>query len=167
MLNVKLLEIKLIVLFLLARADIALEGNKYKIVDPLTITSVPPEGCLLLKPLQSNVLWYVSWLQLPKVNVLSPYLLLLIPESWTKPQGLCFIEWTYNFSVIGSDLSESVTPSFMRRRGPYHVPPAIITRYSHKQCAQKIILSRPHLGVYLSGKAQRNIVWFGAINQTF
>ncbi|KAE9408989.1 cytochrome P450 [Gymnopus androsaceus JB14] len=49
-------EIKLIVLFLLARADIALEGNKYKIVDPLTITSVPPEGCLLLKPLQSNVL---------------------------------------------------------------------------------------------------------------
>ncbi|KAG7444134.1 cytochrome P450 [Guyanagaster necrorhizus] len=43
-------EIKLAVFFLIGRAFPVLEGNKYEVVDPLNITSVPPVGRLLLQP---------------------------------------------------------------------------------------------------------------------
>ncbi|KAF7347269.1 hypothetical protein MVEN_01482000 [Mycena venus] len=43
-------EIKMIVWSLLVKATPRLEGNKYRIVDPLNITSVPPQGELILEP---------------------------------------------------------------------------------------------------------------------
>ncbi|KAK0503647.1 cytochrome P450 [Armillaria luteobubalina] len=43
-------EIKLAVFFLIGRAFPSLEGDKYEVVDPLNITSVPPVGRLLLRP---------------------------------------------------------------------------------------------------------------------
>ncbi|KAJ7811771.1 cytochrome P450 [Mycena olivaceomarginata] len=43
-------EIKMIVWSLIAKATPRLVGNKYKIVDPLNITSVPPQGELILEP---------------------------------------------------------------------------------------------------------------------
>ncbi|KAJ7447261.1 cytochrome P450 [Mycena latifolia] len=43
-------EIKMIVWSIIVKATPRLDGNKYKIVDPLNITSVPPEGQLILEP---------------------------------------------------------------------------------------------------------------------
>ncbi|KAJ7238517.1 cytochrome P450 [Mycena haematopus] len=43
-------EIKIIVWSLIVKATPRLEGNKYEIVDPLNITSVPPKGELILDP---------------------------------------------------------------------------------------------------------------------
>ncbi|KAK0222167.1 cytochrome P450 [Armillaria fumosa] len=43
-------EIKLAVFFLIGRAFPSLEGDKYEVVDPLNVTSVPPVGQLLLRP---------------------------------------------------------------------------------------------------------------------
>ncbi|KAK0437130.1 cytochrome P450 [Desarmillaria tabescens] len=43
-------EIKLAVFFLISRTFPALEGDKYEVVDPLNITSVPPVGRLLIRP---------------------------------------------------------------------------------------------------------------------
>ncbi|KAJ7194657.1 cytochrome P450 [Mycena pura] len=43
-------EIKMIVWSIIVKATPHLVGNKYKIVDPLNTTSVPPEGELILKP---------------------------------------------------------------------------------------------------------------------
>ncbi|KAJ7083407.1 cytochrome P450 [Mycena belliarum] len=42
-------EIKMIVWSIIVKATPRLVGNKYKIVDPLNITSVPPEGTLILE----------------------------------------------------------------------------------------------------------------------
>ncbi|KAG7094094.1 hypothetical protein E1B28_007712 [Marasmius oreades] len=42
-------EIKVLMLLLLQRTEFALEGGDYKVVDPLTVTSVAPEGTLLLQ----------------------------------------------------------------------------------------------------------------------
>ncbi|KAJ7166517.1 cytochrome P450 [Mycena crocata] len=42
-------EIKMIVWSIIVKATPRLEGNKYQIVDPLNITSVPPEGRLILE----------------------------------------------------------------------------------------------------------------------
>ncbi|KAH8108863.1 cytochrome P450, partial [Phellopilus nigrolimitatus] len=44
-------EIKMIVWAILCQATPILEGNSYRIVDPLNTTSVPPEGNLMLLPL--------------------------------------------------------------------------------------------------------------------
>ncbi|KAF9050880.1 cytochrome P450 [Hymenopellis radicata] len=41
-------EIKLLVLSIITRANISLEGNSYDIVDPLNVTSVAPQGKFLL-----------------------------------------------------------------------------------------------------------------------
>ncbi|KAJ7511834.1 cytochrome P450 [Mycena galericulata] len=43
-------EIKMIVWSLIIKSTPRLHGGKYKIVDPLNITSVPPEGQLILEP---------------------------------------------------------------------------------------------------------------------
>ncbi|KAJ7877461.1 cytochrome P450 [Mycena leptocephala] len=43
-------EIKMIVWSIIAKSTPRLEGNKYTIVDPLNITSVPPQGELVLEP---------------------------------------------------------------------------------------------------------------------
>ncbi|KAJ6541702.1 cytochrome P450 [Mycena capillaripes] len=43
-------EIKMIVWSMIVKSTPRLEGNKYKIVDPLNITSVPPQGQLVLDP---------------------------------------------------------------------------------------------------------------------
>ncbi|KAJ7045118.1 cytochrome P450 [Mycena alexandri] len=43
-------EIKMIVWSIIVKATPRLEGNEYKIVDPLNVTSVPPEGVLILEP---------------------------------------------------------------------------------------------------------------------
>ncbi|KAJ3860347.1 cytochrome P450 [Lentinula novae-zelandiae] len=48
-------EIKLIVFCLIGRADIFLQDDHYKIVDPLNITAVPPEGQLLIQPLDHYI----------------------------------------------------------------------------------------------------------------
>lgn len=42
-------EIKLVVFLLIGRAIPLLDGNKYEIVDPMNVTSVPPVGQLLLR----------------------------------------------------------------------------------------------------------------------
>ncbi|KAL0062153.1 hypothetical protein AAF712_010995 [Marasmius tenuissimus] len=42
-------EIKVLMLLLLQRTDFTLEGDDYKVVDPLTVTSVAPEGILLFR----------------------------------------------------------------------------------------------------------------------
>ncbi|KAJ6606831.1 cytochrome P450 [Mycena sp. CBHHK59/15] len=43
-------EIKMIVWSIITKATPRLDGNRYTIVDPLNITSVPPEGQLILEP---------------------------------------------------------------------------------------------------------------------
>ncbi|KAJ6601157.1 cytochrome P450 [Mycena vulgaris] len=43
-------EIKMIVWSIIVKATPRLDGDKYTIVDPLNITSVPPEGQLILEP---------------------------------------------------------------------------------------------------------------------
>ncbi|KAJ7146386.1 cytochrome P450 [Mycena epipterygia] len=43
-------EIKMIVWSIIVKATPRLNGDRYKIVDPLNITSVPPEGELILEP---------------------------------------------------------------------------------------------------------------------
>ncbi|KAJ7608774.1 cytochrome P450 [Roridomyces roridus] len=43
-------EIKMIVWSLIVKSTPRLEGNKYRVVDPLNITAVPPEGDLVLEP---------------------------------------------------------------------------------------------------------------------
>ncbi|KAL4075466.1 cytochrome P450 [Scleroderma citrinum] len=48
-------EIKMIVLALLATSTPEIEGGKYIVVDPLNVTSVPPVGRLLLRPIESKV----------------------------------------------------------------------------------------------------------------
>jgi cytochrome P450 len=48
-------EIKMIVWSILVKATPRLDGNKYRIVDPLNITSVPPEGELILEPFSFSV----------------------------------------------------------------------------------------------------------------
>ncbi|KXN91525.1 hypothetical protein AN958_12767, partial [Leucoagaricus sp. SymC.cos] len=49
-------EIKLMVLTLISRVDIFMEGGKYEIVDPLNTVSVPPHGQLLISPLEKPFL---------------------------------------------------------------------------------------------------------------
>ncbi len=49
-LNIWSQEIKLAVFFLIGRAFPSLEGDKYEVVDPLNVTSVPPLGRMLLRP---------------------------------------------------------------------------------------------------------------------
>ncbi|KAJ7762300.1 cytochrome P450 [Mycena maculata] len=43
-------EIKMIVWSMIVKSTPRLDGNKYNIVDPLNITSVPPDGQLILEP---------------------------------------------------------------------------------------------------------------------
>jgi hypothetical protein len=49
-------EIKLMVLTLISRVDISMEGGKYEIIDPLNTVAVPPRGQLLLLPLEKALL---------------------------------------------------------------------------------------------------------------
>lgn len=44
------------VLTLISRVDIFMEGGKYEIVDPLNTVSVPPRGQLLALPLEKPLL---------------------------------------------------------------------------------------------------------------
>ena len=46
---VRMIEIKVLMILLLQRTEFALEGGAYKVVDPLTVTSVAPEGTLLIQ----------------------------------------------------------------------------------------------------------------------
>ncbi|KAJ6595831.1 cytochrome P450 [Mycena vulgaris] len=48
-------EIKLMIFALVGRADLAMEGGKYTVIDPLNTTAVPPRGQLLLKPLEKHI----------------------------------------------------------------------------------------------------------------
>ncbi|KAJ7157267.1 cytochrome P450 [Mycena filopes] len=43
-------EIKMIVWSIIVKATPRLKGNEYRVVDPLNVTSVPPEGVLILEP---------------------------------------------------------------------------------------------------------------------
>ncbi|KAG6909192.1 hypothetical protein DXG01_001706 [Tephrocybe rancida] len=49
-------EIKLMVLTLISRVDISMEGGKYEIVDPLNTVAVPPRGQLLFLPVEKPLL---------------------------------------------------------------------------------------------------------------
>ncbi|KAG6834458.1 hypothetical protein H0H93_009498, partial [Arthromyces matolae] len=49
-------EIKLMVLNLISRADIFLDGGKYEVVDPLNTVAVPPRGQLRIQPLEKPLL---------------------------------------------------------------------------------------------------------------
>ncbi|KAG6834438.1 hypothetical protein H0H93_009621, partial [Arthromyces matolae] len=49
-------EIKLVVLNIISRVDIFLQGGKYEVVDPLNTVAVPPKGQLLIKPLEKPLL---------------------------------------------------------------------------------------------------------------
>ncbi|KAG6826988.1 hypothetical protein H0H92_013650 [Tricholoma furcatifolium] len=49
-------EIKLMVLSLISRVDIFMEGGKYEIIDPLNTVAVPPRGQLLFFPLDKPLL---------------------------------------------------------------------------------------------------------------
>lgn len=44
-------EIKMIVWSIICRATPRLEGDAFTVIDPLNVTSVPPEGELILEPL--------------------------------------------------------------------------------------------------------------------
>lgn len=45
----------MIVLALLATSTPEIEGGSYVVVDPLNVTSVPPVGRLLLRPIKSKL----------------------------------------------------------------------------------------------------------------
>ncbi|KAF8904067.1 cytochrome P450 [Gymnopilus junonius] len=49
-------EIKLMILTLISRVDIFMEGGKYEIIDPLNTVAVPPRGQLLFLPLEKPLL---------------------------------------------------------------------------------------------------------------
>ncbi|KAG6856478.1 hypothetical protein H0H87_004057 [Tephrocybe sp. NHM501043] len=49
-------EIKLMILTLISRVDISMEGGKYEIIDPLNTVAVPPRGQLLFMPLEKPLL---------------------------------------------------------------------------------------------------------------
>ncbi|KAG6865083.1 hypothetical protein C0991_005227 [Blastosporella zonata] len=49
-------EIKLMVLYLISRVDISMEGGKYEVIDPMNTVAVPPRGKLLFLPLEKPLL---------------------------------------------------------------------------------------------------------------
>ncbi|KAG6859088.1 hypothetical protein C0995_011634 [Termitomyces sp. Mi166 len=54
--NLAIAEIKLMVLTLISRVDVFMEGGKYEVIDPLNTVAVPPRGQLLLVPLEKPLL---------------------------------------------------------------------------------------------------------------